>query len=113
MIITYANGQTIEGVLLSRNDRTMRVAMRGGDNAEEFANVNGAWISEKLEPVQVRYEWQRQTRRQLVSVTDCVCSKELAARLIQSLLSGDEAEAPVVLPVQESSQDCNPFHPAA
>jgi len=44
MIITYANGETIEGFILTCNDRVMRVALKGSDDVAEFASVNDAWI---------------------------------------------------------------------
>jgi len=113
MTITYANGQTIEGILLSHNEKTMRVVLKGSDDVTEFASVKGTWISENLEPVRVCYEWQRQTPKALISVTDCVCSKELAARLVHLLWSGDEAECQIGSWFVADSQTCGPFPPAA
>ena len=85
MIIEYANGKTIEGVILSHNDKIMRVALKGSDDAAEFTRLTSAWVSEDSEAVHVRYEWQRQSRKLVVSEEDCVCSKELASRLIHLL----------------------------
>jgi len=112
MIITYQTGKTIEGILVSRNENTIRVALKGSDDVAEFARVSGTWVSEDCEPVQVRYEWQRQTRKALISVTDCLCSKELAARLIHLLWNGDEAEMQLGTAVG-NVQDFTPFLPAA
>ena len=92
MIIKYANGKTIDGIILSCTDKIMRVALKGRDDVAEFASVSGVWVSEDCQPVQVQYEWQRQSRKQVVSEADCVCSKDLASRLIHLLLSGDEEE---------------------
>ena len=91
MRITYTNGKTTEGIILSRNERIMRIALKGSEDVTEFAIVSGEWVSEDLEPVHVRYEWQRRSRKQVVTEADCVCSKELASGLIQLLLSGEEA----------------------
>ena len=103
MIITYANGETIEGFILTCNDRVMRVALKGSDDVAEFASVNDAWISEDGEPVQVWYEWQRQVRKPVVSEADCVCSKDLAARLIHLLFSGGEqGKLRIGSPVEDS-----------
>jgi hypothetical protein len=52
--------------------------------------VNGTWISEDGGPVEVVFEWQRHSRKEAISESDCVCSKELAARLIHLLLTGAE-----------------------
>lgn len=93
MRITYANGKTTVGILLSRNNKKMRVALRGGEDVTEFTSVSGAWVSEDCEVVQVRYEWQRRTRKPVVSEADCVCSKELAAHLVHLLWIDDKVEA--------------------
>jgi hypothetical protein len=92
MTITYLNGRTTEGILLSRNPKAMRVALKGSDDVAEFASVNGAWISEDSECVQVRFVWQRQIRKRRVSEADCMCPKTLADRLIQMLWTGDGSQ---------------------
>jgi hypothetical protein len=91
MIITYANGKTIEGILLSSSDNTIRIALKGGEDVAELNRVGAAWVSEDCKPVQFRYEWEQKTRTAVVSEADCVCTKDLATRLIQLLSTGDEA----------------------
>ena len=72
----------------------MRVAVENGEDSVVLTCVNGTWISEEQAPVQVEFEWQRNLRKEATqSEADCVCSKELAARLIRLLLSGDECES--------------------
>jgi hypothetical protein len=85
-------GKTVQGAILSRNDKTMRVAVEGGDDAVVLKCVNGTWISEDCEPVEVTFDWQRYSRKEVVSESNCICPKELAARLIRVLLRGDEDE---------------------
>ena len=92
MTIKYADGRTMEGFILSRNDKTMRVAVKDGGDAVVLSCVNGTWTTEDCEAVEVEWEWQKHSRKKTVAESDCICSKELAARLIQVLLSGDEGE---------------------
>jgi hypothetical protein len=98
MIITYANGTTLEAILVTRHEHTIRVAVRGGDDLLEFKDINGTWVSEDCEPVRIEFEWQRHGHQPEVSEADCICSQDLAARLIHLLLNGDEEECEGVAP---------------
>src|ERR1039457_6109974 len=55
MTIGYRDGKTIEGVTLARTANTMRVAVKGCEDAAEFINVHGTWVSEDCEPVTIEY----------------------------------------------------------
>jgi len=66
MIMRYADGRTMEGFILSRTEKTMRVAVKGGQDSMVLACVDGAWISEDYGPVHVEFEWQRQLAGLLV-----------------------------------------------
>jgi hypothetical protein len=66
----------------------MRVAVRGGDDPVELTDISGVWISEDCEPVQVQFAWQRKTQAQIVEEAECICSHELASRLIHLLWNG-------------------------
>ena len=90
MTIRYADGKAIEGVTLVRTANMMRVAVKGCDDAAEFINVHGTWISEDCEPVTLEYG-PRRTAPATLSEADCICSRDLAARLIDLLLT-DSAE---------------------
>jgi len=90
MIIQYTNGEAIEGLLLARTEKTIRVATPGEDEVLEFTCVNGTWVSEDCEPVRIEFAWQRKSRRPVVTEADCICRPELAARLIHLLWSGEE-----------------------
>jgi len=90
MIITYRNGTSVEGFILSRGDNWLRVAVKDSDDVVVLACVNGTWISDNSAPVEVVFEWQQGSWKEATSESDCVCSKELAARLIYLLLSGAE-----------------------
>jgi hypothetical protein len=96
MTIRYNNGYQIEGVLLSRNDTAMRVAVTGSEDVLHLNQINGTWVTEDCEPVHVDFAWAKKEELPVVTLDDCICSKELAAELLHLLFSGDqdaEAEA--------------------
>jgi hypothetical protein len=90
MILRYANGSTTEAILLARRENKIRVAIPGSDEALEFTQVHGTWVSEDCEPVRVEFTWEGKTAEQVLTEADCVCSHELAARLVRLLWNGDE-----------------------
>ncbi len=92
MYIRYADGRETEAIILSRTDDKIRVLARGAEDAEEFRQVGDAWVTEACEPVEIEFRWQRSQKP--ITEADCVCSKELAARLIRLLLQGDGGDAP-------------------
>ena len=92
MTIRYPNGKTSEGIILTRGEQTVRVAVKGSDDVCEFCNVNGTWVTEDLQPVQIEFQWQRRTPEPSTSEDDFICPQELASRLILSLLADDDEE---------------------
>ena len=103
MTLTFANGTRTHAALLSRSENKMRAAMRGGDDPLELTEISGVWISEDCEPVQVQFAWQKETHSQVVEEADCICSHELASRLIHLLWNGaDEWE------VANAAPRCSP-----
>ena len=56
MIITYRDGTSVEGCILSRGDNWLRVATRGRDDVAVLTCVNGTWISGDCGPVEVVFE---------------------------------------------------------
>ncbi len=108
MTIRYSNGYQIEGVLLSRDEHSMRVGVQGSDDVLHLSEVNGTWITEDCEPVQVEFAWTPGDSEPVVTLDDCVCSKELAAKLLHLLFSGKEdAEAEAAGP---HGADCAPAY---
>ena len=93
MILTYANGSKTEAFLLARSENKMRVAIPGSDEPTEFTNIHGVWVSEDCEPVRVEFAWERKTREEVLTEADCICSHDLAARLIRLLWAGDDEVA--------------------
>ena len=92
MTIRYANGRTLEAVLLSRTDNTLRVAAKGTEDVQVFSDINGTWVSEDCEPVRIDFEWQRHSRDEAIAEADCICPKDLAARLMYLLFSGSDED---------------------
>ena len=62
MILIYRDGRSAEGILLSRTELTLRVALKDHDDVAEFNQFNGIWFSEELEPVQIEFEWQTHSK---------------------------------------------------
>ena len=89
MTIRYINGYTQQAMLLSRSENSMRVAIQGSEDVLQFTQVNGTWITEDCEPVQVDFAWSRTADLPVVTLKDCICSHELAARLLHLLFTGE------------------------
>ena len=85
MIIQFANGTTMEGVALARIDNTMRVALRGHNDAIEMFQVNGCWLTEDWEPVRIRTGLDACTPVFAPSEAEFVCPQDLASHLIHLL----------------------------
>jgi len=93
MFLTYADGSRTEAFLLARSENRIRVAIPGQDDTIELTDIHGAWVSEDCEPVRVEFAWQKKSQAEILSEADCVCSQDLAARLIHLLWAGsDEKE---------------------
>ena len=90
MTITYPNRTTLEAVVLSHDDNEIRAIAAGADEVLTLMRIHGVWVSEDLEPVAVRFEWERRREIRVYSECDYVCPKELAAHLIQMLFDDSE-----------------------
>lgn len=51
MLIKYASGLVLEGMLISLRGPQLRVAPKDSDDLLEFKLVEGVWLSEHCEPV--------------------------------------------------------------
>ena len=90
MTIAYPNGTVLEAIVLSHEENEIRAIAAGCDDVLAFTRIHGTWISEEIEPVAIEFAWQRRRTSPAISEDDCVCSKELATRLIESLFRGCE-----------------------
>jgi hypothetical protein len=91
LTIRYANGLTKESILLSRTKDSLRVAIQGCDDVTELRQVNGTWITDECEPVQVTFAWQQDPTPETTEA-DCICPSEFAARLIHVLYVAEEED---------------------
>ena len=92
MIITYPNGTVRKAIVLSHEANEIRAAAAGCDDVLVFTRIQGIWISEELQPVTFEFEWQRRVAPPAGSEDDYVCPKELADRLISTLLAVGEPD---------------------
>jgi hypothetical protein len=90
--ITYTNGAVLEAIVLSHENNEIRAIAAGCDEALVLTRIHGTWVSEDLEPVAVRFAWEATPAPHAESEDAYVCSKELAARLIQKLFSSSDDE---------------------
>jgi hypothetical protein len=88
--ITYLNGTVCKATVLSHADDEIRAITPGCDEILAFTRIRGTWISEELEPVAIEFEWQRTGQSPATSERDCICPKDLAAHLLQTLRAGCE-----------------------
>jgi hypothetical protein len=55
------------------------------EDAVEFPNIQGTWVSQDRKPAQTDFAGHLRDQTLTVSEADCICSHELAARLIHLL----------------------------
>lgn len=51
MIVRDSSGTKHQAVILALTGKMMRVALKGGDDVEEYRLVNETWVSTQCEPV--------------------------------------------------------------
>ena len=57
MKITYMDGSIREAEILALRGGTMRVAIRGCEDAAELSLINDKWLSEELTPISFDFSW--------------------------------------------------------
>jgi len=92
MTIQYSDGRTTEAIILNGDLNTIRVAVRGSNDALTLLRTGNSWTVDGAEPVEISFAWQQPSASNHVTEEDCICSKQLAAALIRHLLSEDESE---------------------
>ena len=94
MTITYANGTTVEGIVLARTDGMMRLALRGcGDSVELAAGPEGTWVSEFGETVRIGSTAAQADTAEVLD--EFICPQDLVAHLVDYL---DQSAAPLPAP---------------
>jgi len=53
LLIRYLNGLGQDAILLASMENRIRVAIPGRDDATEFLFIEGQWISEQMDPVEI------------------------------------------------------------
>ena len=94
--ITYRDGIAVKAIVLSHEPDEIRAIAAGSDDVQILRRHKGTWFAESIDPVGLEFEWQHAGVVHVPSEGDCVCSKALAAHLIQTLYAGcesDEAES--------------------
>jgi len=81
MTIKNRDRRAVEAALLPRA-QTSNHTMTKVENTVKFPNI---WISQDRKPIQTDVAWQLHDQTLTVSEADCICSHELATRLIDSL----------------------------
>jgi hypothetical protein len=95
MTLRYADGNTLEAVLIKRMGDRIRAVIKDSDDVVELTKISGTWVSEDCEPVHLTFAWQALQRPELVNEEDCICPPELAAHLIHLLhMPESEDESP-------------------
>ena len=87
MTITYPNGTVLKAIVLLHEEDEIRAIATGCHGVLAFTRIHHTWISKELEPVTIEFEWQRRGASPAFSEDDCVCPRELAARIIPTLLA--------------------------
>ena len=90
MTVTYANGSTVDALLLSSEGKTIRVAIAGEDDIRVFSSLDGVWCAEDGEPVQLKFAWEKDAPAPVPEESHFICSKELGHQLISNLMNGSE-----------------------
>src|SRR4051794_4548930 len=88
MTITYSDGTVLEAIVFAHEEESLRVAVAGEGDVRILRRIDGVWMSEDNQPVAVQFAWECPTPAAIPEVTDCICPKDLAARLIAMLNEG-------------------------
>jgi hypothetical protein len=54
--INYPNGAVLKAIVLSHDEHGIRAIAPGCGDVLAFTCIQGAWISERLEPVTIEFE---------------------------------------------------------
>lgn len=91
MIITFSDGRKLEGRIYTQTASTMRIVVKENEELVDFTCIRGLWLSANCEPVEIGYAWRRIPTIRMISEAVCICSQELASRLVESnLIDSDD-----------------------
>jgi hypothetical protein len=93
MTLRFQSGLVKNALLLSRGEDVIRVALEDQEDAIEISRLNGVWVTQECEPVELGHaEPDRPSSTQ--DDADCICPPEVVAQLIHLLFSGDDEQEP-------------------
>ena len=73
----------------------MRVAIEGCDDSLDLKRIDGVWVTEDCDPVEVDFAWDRGASAEtVVTEVDCICPAELATRLVDMFLHPRRDDVP-------------------
>lgn len=55
IFVRYKSGKTLQGILLAIGDQSIRVAIKGSEDAAVYRLVRGYWVSEDCEIVNFEF----------------------------------------------------------
>jgi hypothetical protein len=55
IFVRYKSGKTLQGILLALGDQSVRLAIKGSDDAIIYRLVSGHWVSEDCEVVNFEF----------------------------------------------------------
>jgi hypothetical protein len=92
MTITYQDGIALKAIVLSQTETEIRAIPEASSDALILTLANHTWVTEDLEPVASRFDWEQVGAPPVPAIEDCVCAPDLAATLIRMLYAGSEAD---------------------
>jgi hypothetical protein len=94
MTVTYADGVSLEGLVLSADGCMLRVAIAGEDDVRIFTRrPDGRWQAENGRLVQLAWRGEKDDGTPVPDEIHFCCSQELGREVISSLLNGSELKA--------------------
>jgi hypothetical protein len=93
MTLRFQSGLVKNALLLARGEDVIRVALEHQEDAIEISRLNGVWVTQECEPVELGYTEQRR-EASTPDDSDYICPPEVAAELLHLLFSGDDEQEP-------------------
>ena len=93
MTLRYQSGLVKNALLLARGEDTIRVMLEHQDDAIEISRLNGIWVTQECEPVELGQAEQHPAPA-TPDDADYICPPEVVARLLRLLFSGEDEQEP-------------------
>jgi hypothetical protein len=94
MTVTYADGVSLEALVLSADGGMLRVALAGENDVRIFTRrADGRWLGDNGRLVKLSVRAEKDSGTLAPEESHFSCSKELGREVISSLLNGPEMNA--------------------